>query len=103
MRNIARFCEALPLPVVILTFKAALAGFSQTFVRRHLARLQEEEQANLAKLAEAMVSEFDPPKDGPDAEESGIPSLYTYFGQFIDHDLTFDPSSTFQKQKDPKA
>jgi hypothetical protein len=36
-----------------------------------------EEKANLAKLAELMVSEFDGPKDGPDAEESGIPALYT--------------------------
>jgi hypothetical protein len=62
-----------------------------------------EEQTNLANLARAMVSEFDPPKDGPDAEESGIPALYTYLGQFIDHDLTFDPSSSFQKQKDPDA
>jgi len=39
------------------------------------------------------VGRFDPPKDGPDAEESGIPALYTYFGQFIDHDITFDPAS----------
>ncbi len=62
-----------------------------------------EEEDNLAALAKAMVSEFDPPKDGPDEEESGIPALYTYFGQFIDHDLTFDPDSSFQKQKDPAA
>ncbi|HVJ55275.1 MAG TPA: heme peroxidase family protein [Aliidongia sp.] len=62
-----------------------------------------EEQQNLGKLATAMVSSFDAPKDGADGEESGIPALYTYFGQFIDHDLTFDPDSSFQKQKDPKA
>jgi hypothetical protein len=62
-----------------------------------------EEKANLAKLAGLMVSDFDGPKDGPDAEESGIPALYTYFGQFIDHDLTFDPDGSFQKQKDPSA
>ncbi|WP_204307383.1 hypothetical protein, partial [Enterobacter hormaechei] len=46
--------------------------------------------ANLSVLADNMVSSFDVPKDGPDAEESGIPALYTYFGQFIDHDITFD-------------
>lgn len=40
-------------------------------------------------------------KDGPDAEESGIPALYTYFGQFIDHDITFDPVSSLTKQQDP--
>ncbi len=58
---------------------------------------------SLQPLAQAMVSDFDPPKDGPDGEESGIPALYTYLGQFIDHDLTFDPSSSFQKAKDPNA
>ena len=58
---------------------------------------------NLSTLAQKMVSDFDAPKDGLDDEESGIPALYTYFGQFIDHDLTFDPNSSFQKQKDPNA
>jgi hypothetical protein len=58
---------------------------------------------NLNKLAKEMTADFDPPKDGPDAEESGIPSAYTYFGQFIDHDLTFDPASSLQKQNDPDA
>ena len=50
-----------------------------------------------------MVAEFDPPKDGVDLEESGIPALYTYFGQFIDHDLTFDPEPSFKKVKDLDA
>ena len=62
-----------------------------------------EENDNLAILAGKMVSPFDPPKDGPDEEESGIPALYTYLGQFIDHDLTFDPEGSFQKQRDPGA
>jgi hypothetical protein len=59
----------------------------------------------LNKLGEAMTAERDPadPKDGPDDEESGIPAAYTYFGQFIDHDLTFDPASSLQKQNDPDA
>jgi hypothetical protein len=59
--------------------------------------------ANLTKLGAAMSAERDNPKDGRDEEESGIPSLYTYFGQFIDHDLTFDPASSLQKQNDPDA
>src|SRR5229473_1107108 len=62
-----------------------------------------EEEKNLTTLAAAMVSGFDAPKDGADDEESGIPALYTYLGQFIDHDLTFDPDASFQKQKDPGA
>src|SRR6201994_3172755 len=57
----------------------------------------------LSVLAAKMVSEFDAPKDAPDNEESGIPALYTYLGQFIDHDLTFGPEGSFQKQKDIDA
>src|ERR1700704_4444543 len=59
--------------------------------------------ANLGVLAQKMTADLDDPKDGPDAEESGIPSAYTYFGQFIDHDLTFDPASSLQKQNDIDA
>ncbi|HWW87741.1 MAG TPA: heme peroxidase family protein [Vicinamibacterales bacterium] len=58
---------------------------------------------NLAALGAAMSSDFDPPKDGLDDEESGIPALYTYLGQFIDHDITFDPASSLQQQNDPDA
>lgn len=32
-----------------------------------------------------------------------ISSGFTYFGQFIDHDLTFDPNSILQKENDPDA
>src|SRR4029077_12203141 len=60
-------------------------------------------QTNLKLLADAMSSAFDRPKDGKDPEESGIPALYTYLGQFIDHDLTFDPASSLQMQNDPDA
>lgn len=57
----------------------------------------------LGALADQLTSVADPadPKDGPDSEESGIPAAYTYLGQFIDHDLTFDPASSLQKQNDP--
>lgn len=36
--------------------------------------------------------------DNPD-----IPAGYTYLGQFIDHDLTFDPVSSLTRQNDPDA
>src|SRR6476660_6587364 len=62
-----------------------------------------ENAANLAVLGAAMSAEFDAPSDGKDDEESGIPALYTYLGQFIDHDITFDPASSLQKQNDPDA
>lgn len=46
-----------------------------------------------------------PPEDSAkviqdDEENSGISAGYTYFGQFIDHDITFDPASSLQKQND---
>lgn len=59
--------------------------------------------ANLTQLGAAMSAGFDPPKDGKDSEESGIPALYTYLGQFVDHDITFDPASSLQAQDDPDA
>ena len=60
-------------------------------------------QAALEALGAAMAAGKDEPADRPDGEESGIPAAYTYFGQFIDHDLTFDPASSLQRQNDPEA
>jgi hypothetical protein len=57
----------------------------------------------LMTLGAKMTSDFDPPKDGFDAEESAIPVLYTYFGQFVDHDITFDPMTTLIQHSDPDA
>lgn len=70
-------------------------------------------EADLKLLGEAMTSPPEkkgnlpiaPPEDTAkiiqdDEENSGISSGYTYFGQFIDHDITFDPASSLQKQND---
>lgn len=49
----------------------------------------------LAKLSQDMKGAVDTVKDGPDPEENIlVPAGYTYFGQFIDHDLTFDSTSS---------
>lgn len=32
-----------------------------------------------------------------------IPAGYTYFGQFVDHDITFDPQSSLERANDPHA
>lgn len=61
----------------------------------------DQSRAALKQLGKDMTSDFDAPKDGFDGEESGIPALYTYFGQFVDHDITFDPVSTLVRHFDP--
>src|SRR6476646_7710200 len=80
--------------------------FGRMFRSLHPAKFGKddlESLANLAALGDAMSADFDKPFDGKDPEESGIPALYTYLGQFIDHDITFDPASSLQKQNDPEA
>jgi hypothetical protein len=57
-------------------------------------------EEDLFKLGDAMTG-TDGPKDGEDPEESDFASAYTYFSQFIDHDLTFDPSSFQEQKSDP--
>jgi hypothetical protein len=66
-------------------------------------RTDDDSRNALLTLGNVMTSSFDPPKDGFDSEESGIPALYTYFGQFVDHDITFDPMTTLIKHSDPDA
>ena len=39
----------------------------------------------------------------PALDNPTIPAGYTYLGQFIDHDLTFDPVSSLDRQNDPDA
>lgn len=49
----------------------------------------------IEKLAMSMVAE------NPDPETKDFPAGYTFFGQFIDHDITFDPRSSLQRANDP--
>jgi len=58
----------------------------------------------LDALARAMVEPE--PKEGEDVtagDNPDIPAGFTYFGQFVDHDLTFDPTSKLQRDNDPDA
>ncbi len=44
----------------------------------------------LKRLGEAMVDPADEIGTGSDPGDSPIPAAYTYFGQFVDHDTTFE-------------
>jgi hypothetical protein len=50
----------------------------------------------LRELAEEM-------KETERSENERIPAGFTYLGQFIDHDITFDPTSNLQRFNDPDA
>lgn len=52
----------------------------------------------LRRLADSMHEDANTSPDNP-----GIPSGYAYLGQFVDHDITFDPSSSLQRMNDPEG
>src|SRR5438067_803481 len=72
---------------------------------------------SLVELGDAMIQEFedgklDKPLGTEDDDENTstlpdgelrLPAGYTYFGQFVDHDITFDPVSSLNRQNDPDA
>jgi hypothetical protein len=57
-----------------------------------------EKDRSITKLAETM---FETDGRDPELDNPAIPAGYTYFGQFVDHDITFDPASSLTKQNDP--
>ena len=54
--------------------------------------------ATLKKLADSMAD-----KPGAEGDNPDLPSGYTYLGQFVDHDITFDPVSGLDRKNDPDA
>lgn len=82
---------------------------------RHLPSSSPED-SSLADLGEVMIQgpdasgEFDKKLGVDDDDENTetldggelcLPAGYTYFGQFVDHDITFDPVSSLTRQNDP--
>jgi hypothetical protein len=62
--------------------------------------------AQLGALAARMVQPAEEDKALGEADEDenpDVPAGYTYLGQFIDHDITFDPISSLRRQNDPEA
>jgi hypothetical protein len=90
-------------------FQGRFGRMFRSLPKASFGKTDDENVQNLTSLGfqipskSGMSALFDPPTDGPDPEESGIPALYTYLGQFIDHDITFDPASSLQAQDDPDA
>jgi len=80
------------------TFEAHFGRMFRALPTATFGQTEADNVADLKAIADAMTADLDKPKDGKDEEESGIPALYTYLGQFIDHDITFDPASSLQKR-----
>jgi hypothetical protein len=84
--------------------------FGRLFRTLPAARFDEDDLKSLAKAMVAEAEAEETSEDEDDDEENigtpddpGISAGITYLGQFIDHDLTFDPASSLQKQNDPDA
>ncbi len=84
--------------------------FGRLFRALPPARFDEQDLKSLAAAMIAAAEATPTSEDQDDDEENigtpdnpGISAGFTYLGQFIDHDLTFDPASSLQKQDDPDA
>ncbi|MUN08060.1 peroxidase [Agromyces luteolus] len=55
----------------------------------------------IAEIAAVMEEQVTGPS--PELDNPKIPSGYTYLGQFVDHDVTFDTASSLERQNDPDA
>jgi hypothetical protein len=81
-----------------MTFDELSPGrFTKLFKRLGPAKF---DQADLERLALRMTSRQDrgpTPEGERDPEEGTIPAAYTYLGQFVDHDITFDTTSQLRE------
>jgi hypothetical protein len=76
--------------------------FGRMFRSLPAAKFFPEDLDALAEEMTAVPEDEVTPETEEDAEESSVISAgMTYLGQFIDHDITFDPMSSLQKQNDP--
>lgn len=73
--------------------KEALAELAETMIAKEFA-----EKDKTGEKRDPAICESEPEDENPT-----IPAGYTYLGQFIDHDITFDPVSTLQAENDPDA
>ena len=70
----------------------------------HLRSLKSFTPEDADVLGAAGTPEAPGPMNGADVlENDGIPAGFTFLGQFIDHDLTLDTTSSLERQNDPEA
>ena len=79
-----------------------LAGACKDQKKNRMSSPPETDEKN-PRLPKAPSEEGNDSRLHDDEENSGIDSGYTYLGQFIDHDITFDPASSLQQRNDVDA
>jgi hypothetical protein len=58
----------------------------------------------LGQAGGSMDAKDQPGVPNPESPDNlDIPAGFTFLGQFIDHDITFDPTSSLERQVDPEA
>ena len=95
--------RGITLPRSSLLFEGRFGRIFRALMPAEFGDDDQKTPINLNALTAEIVGVEDQAKDGADAEESGVPALYTYLGQFVDHDLTFDPANSLQQQNDIDA
>lgn len=54
-------------------------------------------------MSDPITSITDPTKSLHNPDNPDLSAGFTFLGQFLDHDLTFDPTSSLERQQDPEA
>lgn len=81
-------------PQNLVAAHAGMSRLNEELTSMFPPRFNHYAPAKLAVLARGMQSAPDTVSNDPDPEENlYVPAGYTYFGQFIDHDLTLDTTS----------
>jgi Animal haem peroxidase len=54
-------------------------------------------------LSDPITLITDPAKSAHNPDNPALPAGFTFLGQFIDHDMTFDPTSSLARRQDPES
>jgi len=101
-----RIFRSLPAATWSEAALSELAGDGQKENRMSAEPEQDDSKPPLPITPREDVDENNKPRTTrlhDDEENSAIDAGYTYLGQFIDHDITFDPSSSLQQRNDVDA
>jgi Animal haem peroxidase len=81
--------------------EVAAGRFTRLFPYLPGARFKKVDLEQLASAMTAPLEEPEPETEDDPEENRTIPAAYTYLGQFVDHDLTFDPISHLRESLTP--